>query len=534
MADDVKIPVSTPGAKESAAQLKAVSAGLHEVGESAKAAGQGTTQATRKMSDDAKKTAGDIRESAAGWEVWKVAGLAAAAAIGAAMRRVIANMQEASERIRQDYQSFVGLTQQNDTRALAQIRGQSESKTASWLMKQSATYGIAPEEVRAAAFQIESGFTPEQVGGAAALGQMEEMAFKTMRGTGAGGQTVAGLQIAAYEAGLAKTPAQFGAFLAKSTVYAGSSRMTLQDFGGIMSRLLPMAVNVGMDPDEFQAMASAMSFRISDPGRLATSLEQLIRASGAKSPALSKFASSQGRDAGTMTASEVMAFQSQYISTAMQAGGPQGAKVAAEALGIAPELAQVYGVAFDPTVRERMGSLRSRAAGATFLDVIEGRFNQSIGSPEGRASRAAYEKKYQEQRRAVGEQEFQADAAEEAATLRQLQAEGEGNTSRRFLEGALSDAMNARLSLHGTMEWRLSRLARSGKSAAVRAQASELLGRVESTIPAIFQTFLGVGQEDTMVEASRFLAEQQGGATYNGGTHYHNNDRSDPAGKPVR
>jgi hypothetical protein len=521
MADDVKIPVSTPGAKESAAQLKTVAAGLHEVGESAKAAGQGTTQATKQISADVKKTAGDVKDSASSWDVWKVSGLAAAAAVGAAMRRVIANMQEASDRIRQDYQSFVGLTQQNDTRALAQIRGQGETNTASWLMKQSAAYGIAPEEVRTAAFQIESGFTPGQVGGPAALEQMEQMAFKTMRGTGAGGQTVAGLQIAAYEAGLAKTPQQFGAFLAKSTAYAGSSRMTLQDFGGIMARLLPMAVNVGMDPDEFQAMASAMSFRISDPGRLATSLEQLIRAAGA-GPA-------------GMSASEVMAFQSQYISTATQTGGPQGAKVAAEALGIAPELAQVYGVAFDPTVRARMGTLRAKAAGATFLDVIEGRFNQSIGSPEGRTSRAAYGKKYEEQRRAVGAEEYYANFEESIARLRRRQAEGEGEVLERFLEAASKDEQLGRFVAQEDIEFQLHQLKKSGRTAAIRAQAAKLESELASPFAGATQFFLGVGQEDTLIEASRLLAGQRGGgAVYNGGTHYHNQDRNDPAGKPRR
>ena len=546
MTDDVKIPISTPGATEAARELKNVAAASREVGQSVKEAGQGTSQATRQMSDDAGKAAGRIREGASGWNEWKTAGLAAAAAVGAAVRRVIANMQEMSERVRQDYQSFVGLTQQNDTRALAQIRSQSEARTAAWITRQSATYGIAPEEVRSAAFEIESGFQPEQVGGAAALASMEAMAFKTMRGTGAGGKTVAGLQIAAYEAGLARTPEQFGAFLAKSTAYAGASRMTLQDFGGIMSRLLPMAVNVGLDPDEFQSMAAAMSFRISDPGRLATSLEQLIRAAGAKSPALQQFAAGQGRDAASMGASEVMAFQSEYISTAMQAGGPQGAKSAAEALGIAPELAQVYGVAFDPTVRARMGTLRARASEATFRDVIEGRFQGSITSAEGRTSRAGYEAKYHEQRRAIGEEAYQAMLAEAAAAVKAEGAQADRSLSARVGEAVLSPEQLARGELQNNLEDQLRGLARASPSPEVRRQAQGLLDSITGgglglravsgagidALPGM-QTLIGVGQRDAMVEAARFLAEQRSdGPVYNGGTHYHNENKNDPAGKP--
>jgi len=457
-------------------------------------------------------------------------GLAAAAAIGAAMRRVVANMQEASDRIRQDYQSFVSLTQQNDTRALAQIRGASEAKTASWMMKQSATFGIAPEEARGAAFEIESGFQPEQVGGAAALASMETMAFKTMRATGAGGKTVAGLQIAAYESGLAKKPAQFASFLAKSTAYAGASRMTLQDFGGIMSRLLPMAVKVGIDPDEFQSMAAAMSFRISDPGRLATSLEQLIRAAGAESDPLKQFAAGQGRDVADLGASEIMEFQSQYISTAMQAGGPQGARSAAESLGIAPELAQTYGVAFDPAVRARMGTLQAGAAGATFKDVIGGRFNQSIDTPEGRTSRAAYEKKYQEQRRAVGEQDYQAALAEAAAGQKGAEANREGNWAVGVQEAVFSPEQLARNALRQSQEMQLEMLIRMSTDPDTRSRAQEMLSGINAR--PYTQTMLGVGGRDAAVGAAAFLADQK--PVFNGGTHYHNNDKSDPAGKPVR
>jgi len=537
MPDDVKIPISTPGAKEAGKAIKGVASSLREVGHSAKETGKVTSQATGRMGDDAQKAGQKVKASAGGWDVWKVAGLAAAAAISAALRRVVSNMQESMQRIGQDYQQFVNLTQQNETRALAQIRGQSEAKTAAWLTKQSATYGIAPGQVRSAAFEIESGFKPEQVGGAAAITSMESMAFKTMRATGAGGKTVAGLQIAAYEAGLAKTPGQFGAFLAKSTAYAGSSRMTLQDFGGIMARLLPMAVNVGLDPDEFQSMAAAMSFRISDPGRLATSLEQLIRAAGAKSKPLTQFAAGQGREPGAMGASEVMAFQSQYISKAMKAGGPQGSAAAAEELGIPAELAQVYGVAFDPAVRERMVGLRQGAGGATFAGVIGQRYQASIGTPEGRTSRAGYRQKYEEQRRALGEQQYQAALAEEGVYVRKQQTEMSGDWGEQFLEAVTTDKQNVRLSLQEATELKLLRLSKSGATPAVRDKAKRLMGEVQSTLSGMAEVFLGVGQHETMVEAAQFLADQKGGSPAApqiniGGTHYHSDGRNDPAGKP--
>jgi len=532
MPDDVKIPISTPGAKEAGKAIKGVASSLREVGHSAKETGKVTSQATGRMGDDAQKAGQKVKQSAASWDTWKVAGLAAAAAIGAAMRRVIANMQEHADLIRRDYQSFVDLTQQPGTRALSQIRGQSEAKTAAWLTKQSATFGIAPKEVRSAAFEIESGFKPEQVGGAAALTAMEQMAFKTMRATGAGGKTVAGLEIAGYEAGLAKTPAQFGAFLAKSTAYAGSSRMTLQDFGGIMARLLPMAVNVGLDPDEFQSMAAAMSFRISDPGRLATSLEQLIRAAGVKSKPLTQFAAGQGREPGAMGASEVMAFQSQYISKAMRAGGPQGSAAAAEELGIPAELAQVYGVAFDPAVRERMVGLRQGASGATFAGVIGQRYQASIETPEGRTSRAAYQQKYQQQRRGLREKTYQADLAEAKAGRMAMEADQGGNWADRAAEAVFSQDQLARQSLQQTYESQLETIIKYNVDPQVTARAQSLLGSIHKRTYS--QITLGVGQKTEMTNVADFLSEMRAGAptVYQGGTHYHSDGRNDPAGKP--
>ena len=530
MPDDVKIPISTPGAKAAGKDLKSVATNLRQVGRSATGAGQATSHATGRMGDDAQRAGQKVKQSAASWDTWKVAGLAAATAIGAAMRRVIANMQEHADLIRRDYQSFVDLTQQTDTRALAQIRGQSEAKTAAWLTKQSATYGIAPKDVRSAAFEIESGFKPEQVGGAAALTAMEQMAFKTMRSTGAGGKTVAGLEIAGYEAGLARTPAQFGAFLAKSTAYAGSSRMTLQDFGGIMSRLLPMAVNVGLDPDEFQSMAAAMSFRISDPGRLATSLEQLIRAAGVKSKPLTQFAAGQGREAGSMTASEVMGFQSQYISSAMKAGGPQGSAAAAEELGIPAELAQVYGVAFDPAVRERMVGLREGASGATFAAVIGERYQASIETPEGRTSRAGFQKTYQEQRRAIGEQDYQAALADAKTAEVAAEASGQGGIMDAARIAVWGEDARARGTMQGSFEMQLQMLARTSAQPGVSERATELLSAIRQR-PTIEAT-TGVGQHGAMIEAATFLADQRQGVSYQGGTHYHSDGRNDPAGKP--
>jgi len=523
MTDDVKIPISTPGAKQSQTELDGVASSLRKVGEEGKKGAAEAGKATDSLSKSTQNLTSQVGALLGGYAGFQ------------GVVKMMRALADEMERITRDYQVFVNLTQRSDVRSLAQIRGKGEAETAAWTTEQAARYGVSGAEITNAAFEIESGFRPEQVGGAANLARMEEAAFKTMRISGVGGKTVAGLQIAAYESGLAKSPEQFESFLAKSVSYAGGSRINLQDFGTIMARLLPMAVSAGIDPDEFQSMAAAMSFRISNPGRLATSLEQLIRAAGAKSAPLEKLAAG-----GQLSASQIMAFQSEYLSGAMRRGGPQAATAAASELNISPELAQVYGVAFDPTVRARMGELRGQASGATFAGTVGGRFAAETQTPEGRASLAEYELEYQKQERARKDAVVLADLAEAKARSQASQAD-ETNPLNQVLNAVVPDGVIARRDQYAKYREELDWIIDTSDDPATVARAKSLKDSIYIGGLNDMQVLFGVGQQQQIRDVATFLNEFRGPrgdvspnnrAIYHGGTHYHSDNRNDPAGKP--
>lgn len=61
MSDDVKIPISTPGAKESAKQIKGVSDALGRVGQAGKSGGESATRATSQLDEGVKKLTTSVK-----------------------------------------------------------------------------------------------------------------------------------------------------------------------------------------------------------------------------------------------------------------------------------------------------------------------------------------------------------------------------------------------------------------------------------------------------------------------------------------
>jgi len=529
MTDELRIPISTPGAAAAKKNLAAIAAGERDVGRAAETSGRkaaGAGQAAAGGMDAAEKK---TRKAKRAMDDWGNAGKVAAGAVIAAFTKVVARMQEVNARLRDTYREFVGLTQQAETIALAQVRGASERKTALWLETQGQRFGLAPENVRGAAFGIESGLKPGQVGGQAALGQIETAAFQTMRAFGAGGKTMSSLTIAGYEAGLAKTPEQFRQFYAKAGAYAGGSAMTMQDLGGIMGRLLPLAVKAGIDPDYFMAQAAAMSYRIAEPGALGTALMQLIRAAGKKSKPLQQFAAGQGRAMGDLSAREIMEFQSEFVSRGLAKGGPVGGEEAATQLELPPELGQVYGAAFDPAVQARMGGLMQAGRGARWGPVVGQRFRGMMGTAEARYTSEDARGRVEKLRRSAEESDYHAATKYAGAEVARMLRKGDTGWANRVREYAMGEEGMGRAYLHELVTGRLTTMIHGG--GARGRQAAGMLDAIDD-YPLAYAQF-GVAERDDMIKAVQFLEKSGMGFpnTFQGGTHYHNNDKREPAGR---
>jgi len=374
--DELKIRVTGPGARRTEGDLRKVAEGEKAVGRAGKQAGKDVKDGA----DKGKEGLEDLG-SAAGVNVrafmnWKIgAGLAIAAVIGM-IKRAEERLREFSERMAQTYRQYVDLTRQAQTVNLAGIRGETPTATVAWMRRKAAQYGIAPEAARGAAFEIESALPK-------ALWQpTEEAGFQAMAVKGATGATMAGLAIAGYGAGVARTPQAMRAFFARASQAADTSRVSIEQLGQLASRYLPAAVKAGIDPDYFLAQVGAMSMREPRPDRLGTAIEQMIRAAGQTSPPLEAFAAESGRTAAQLSAAETMEFQGRYLAGAMKGGGPQAAAAAAEALGIAPEIGSVYARLFGPGEQERMRATMPAIGAATWAGGIDKAFRGLATTPE--------------------------------------------------------------------------------------------------------------------------------------------------------
>lgn len=519
MADDLKIPVSVPGADDAERKLRGVA-------EAEKQVGQGAEQAGRQAADAGRAA----EQGAASFAVLNQAMGVLISTVQRAFRMVLDNLRELESARAAAFRQYVGQVAAPSTVALAQLRGAGEAETAMWVAEQAQQFGLTGEGVRGAAFAIESGIRPEEVGGAEGFARIQRAAFQTMRVTGAGGETAARMALAAREAGLGGTPEEIERFYGQATAFAGGSMISLAEFGPILGRLLPMAVSAGMDPQTFMSLAGAMSYRISDPSRLATSLEQLIRAAGRPSEPLAAFAAAGGRRPDQLSAMEILAFQSGQVGQAMAAGGPQAATAAAATLGLSAEQATLFGVAFDPAVQARMAGLRETAGGAGW-EVIGGRFGQVMATPEAQAMAGAAGEQLQALRGAAKEAPYrvaEARAGQFAEYLRQHPRPGFGG--RVWDWGYTRGQQQRDILVNQTIDALREAIAAGGPRA---ERARELLADLEAF--DMFHVMIGAGAGDELRAAWEFLgAGGRRGAAVNvnvGTTQYITQDRRDPAGR---
>lgn len=528
MPDDVKIRVTAPGAQKADRDIRKVAKAEEDLGRKGKKAGKDVKKGTAEAGEGFDELGRSMGVNVGAFKSWKLAAVGAFVAVLATAKSVINRIQEVNRELAGFYQRYVDITQQPGTIQLAQIRGETEKKTALWMLAKQRQFGIPATSAREAAFTIESGLEAQAVGGVAARSEITDIALKTARATGATGRTVGDLAIAAFEAGQAKRPAEFRQFFAKAASYAAGSKVSLEELGGIAARLLPMAVSVGIDPDYFMAQAAAMSFRIPSPSRLATALEQLIRAAGTKGPALEAEAARTGRKVAEMSGREVMEMQSRLLAAAAKRG-PQAIAAMAEQLGLAAEIGTVYVRAFDPKVQARMAGMRARAGAATYQEVIAGRFAGIMARPEARYQRARYGKQEQEMLRAVSGEAFEAEWMAHEEMIAAQMAAGEGGYEAWEAIGGLEGRKRALFARYT--------LALLRQIAATEEYAPEMRGAAGRQAEAIGEAGFGVGWQmfglgrGRYVEAHR-LIQESGIRFFEGGTHYHTGDKQNPAGRP--
>ena len=516
MPDEVKIPVRTPGAAQARQELSGVAAAEQKVGHAGRRAGK----ETKEGADQAKRGLGEMGGAVddvgrrfglnlAALMNWKLAAVAAVAAVVEGVRRALRTMREFNREMRGAYREFVELTRQPQTGALAQLRGEQAGETVKWMHQMAQEYTIAPTEAREAAFIVESGL--QELGPEGMKGLQADI-FQAMRGYRAPGEAMGTLAIAARQAGLAYTRPQFQRFFAKSARAAETSKVTLGVVADIASQLLPAAVAAGIDPDYFLSMIAAMSFRIPEPGRLRTAVEQFIRAAGVPSEPLAGYAQQLGRPP---TAAETMEFQGRLISEATRRGGPQGRTAMAAQLGVPAEIAQVYAAAFDPEVQRMLHERQRALGGVTWKDTVAARYQQVRGTPESREYASRMGAKLAEQ---------QAGGTQAAAT--EIENWAKGEAARRMAAGEDISGVWESIAGKGAAAERLTQ-ERMGEMLWEISQRKDVGGDVQRQARRLaFEMRLGA---DASVEARAGALIQ---INYIGGSHTHGVYK-DPAGRPV-
>ncbi len=129
--------------------------------------------------------------------------------------------------LRDTHREFAEFTQQPEIIQLAKLRDWAEARTALWVQRAAQRYDLPWKAVAEGALGYESAFEPRDVGGQKGYEELEDIIFKTMRVYGVSGGTLVKLALAAKTAGVARTPQEYGDFLAKVGFYAENSGLGL-------------------------------------------------------------------------------------------------------------------------------------------------------------------------------------------------------------------------------------------------------------------------------------------------------------------
>jgi len=539
--DGIDIRVTTPGADESQRKLQGVANAQQQVGRKGRRAGQDLTKANRASKASIDELGQALGVNTRLFKDWRMAGVAAVTAIAAGVAKLFQQISAYNAELSRAVEKAANQTGQAGVRSLANIRGSTQTEALLSTYQQAVDLDISRATAEQMSFAIESGLSPSDVGGAAGIREIEKAAGMTAAISGASGSTVGGLALTAREALGASRPAEFKSFFAKALTYAKSSRVSLEELGGVLNETLPLAVKAGIDPDRFMAMAASMSFRIKEPTMVRTALRQMIAATTRPSDALGKMATEAGRNLSAMSASDIMALQGSMLAQAA-VHGPQAIGRAVEAMGLPVEIGQVYMQTTDRAAAVRQGSLMRAGRSATFAGAIGSEHQALMNDALSKYRRA-------QTAREMNKLKTGLTVKESEAAIKEAQA---------FLEGAVSTSGEAvRSKILGTS---------GGKARSIAVQTTrdqlemiaaggnypdDLRKRAQEAANAlggagqVFYESTGLGERQDLEQGATIVREaeiythelirsRRSGDTYNGGTHFHNNDKHDPAGEPVQ
>ena len=490
MADDVKIPISTPGAKEAKQALDGVADSLHKVGDTAKKSGGEAAQETGKLHEVTGKLAGQVTSL-----IGSYMGLQG-------VLKLLAGIREEHERILQ-----VTLRQTEAQRgllALSQVAGE-RPETIAALNRMAVASGRPVEQVAPAFYTLKSGttgMTPERQQGlmsaALAMGKTDYSADLN---------AIVNLFSTLGTQNPDLTPTQISN-LAWQTI--NQAKATPSEMAAYLPPILSTGGAAGIDP---ATLAAAFSFSTRAGGGAARSgtavsatLMGLLRPSDESRTALAELG--YPATGGLMERVNWVAGQGENLPPELQAalGGRRGiefvAALARDPAGFAQEIAASRAAMNAPgsQVAGELGRLYGEVPAQRMLDQIR---SISVASDVAMNTPEALE-------------------TETRLQFRELLARRRGmGAAARWIKRTGNRAY-----------WGLTGSAIPEQDAA--AQAMEDLV-IEGYDPdAVLDTILPA--LDTAGPGEfRGLMTKAGARTmqsFHGGTHYHNESKDDPAGKP--
>jgi len=523
MADDVKIPISTPGAKEAKAALDGVADSLHKVGDTAKRSGGEAAQETGKLHDVTGKLAQSVMSL-----VGSYAGLQGVLKLMQAIRQE--NEQSLQITLRQA-EAMRGLL------ALSQVAGE-RPETQKALQEMAVASGRPIEQVAPAYYTL--------LGGTAGMTRDRQQGLM---------QAALTMSKTDYSADINSLVNLF------STIGTQNPDMSPQQISNLVSQTIEQAKSTPSEMAQYlppilstgraagvdaASLAAMFSFATRQGGGVATS-GTAVRSTllGVLAPPreTAKAMAEYGFPAGGSLMEKVgwLGSRGKDLPEELLAaiGGRRGieavAAISADPAGFAAEIAAAQAAMASPQdlMAGRLQGLYGEMPAQRMLDQIKQTTVATEierNSPE--LQRADLVNKFRELRRhREGQSQIRrivTGRAEEWYTS--LTGENLGGQGAS-MEGGIADYLNPLLGLRRAKNF--------GATDQGFESAQERLLLEGYGPPAILDAAYSGGLrrtgDETWYEAIRArLGAPMQGATYSGGTHYHNENKNDPAGKPAR
>jgi len=497
MADDVKIPISVPGAKESKAALDGVADSLHKVGDTAKRSGAEAHAETSKLGDVTHKLAQGVQAL-----VGSYLGLQG-------VLKLLQGIREEHER-----ELAVTLRQTEAMRgllALSSLAGQRPEVQAQ-VQQMAVAAGKSVEQVAPAYYTL--------LGGTAGMdkarqqGLMQQSLLMSRMDPSASLDSIVNLMATLGTQQPGMSPLQIGNLLAGTLEQA---KGTAGEMAGSLPDVLSAARVGGVDPATAAAMFSFATRQGGGVRRSGTAVRAAMMGLMAPTPDAMKAMTEAGMPAagGLMARLDWLAKAGTNLPPELLAkvGGREGiaavSAVSGDPGGFAAEIAAANQYMNMP------GSLMQGSLAGMFGEVPSQRMLDQINMIK-----------------SAGDIESNKPAAMEAdmrLEFRDLLAKRRGmGAATRWVKRTGNLAY---WGVTGEAIPEIDAAAQAMEDLVVEGYAPQQV--LDTLLPAQDRGASSADFRGLMTKAGA-RTMQAPGATYHGGTHYHNQDKSDPAGKPVR